>query len=450
MRTSGIVRCIFSAAFIVTMADAHAQFHDNGFTRTPIVKTEYTNSRTGTASVPLTLGSCLWGGCITERTVYPQANYWRQNWPCNADSCANINTPYDVFWSLILNNEPRNDTHNSGPPDASLPRSAPGAGLFGFATLFGSANFPGDNKWRAHLVTNFINFRNPVAAGTPFEGFGEFSSRGNGARNLAWLRPSPATRASVLTWGERLWGPPNLPTQVPGTTQQPTLATYLWVLANWGTKPKAIFITLYHWNIQNSVPPANPGIFHFNWRFSQSALYPGAEIVYIDAEDMNYYCGFSVPSLVAGTDVNYRLDLTALFSCVSNRRPLHRTHAGDEQHSGDAGSLANETTGINGSLWVAIHGQKTISASAAAQDLAPTFDELSASANEDSSGSETARIASDMRDQCRAVPGCMERAAISAAGLGSTLEDPIEKQVSKPQLLRAAQDVLDGSPLDRE
>ncbi|MET0231071.1 MAG: hypothetical protein ABW186_09095 [Rhodanobacteraceae bacterium] len=450
MTGSGIVRCIFAAAFIVAVPDVHAQFHDNGFTQTPIVRTEYTNSQTGTASIPLTLGPCLFGSCIAERTVYPQANYWRQNWPCNADSCANVNRPYDAFWSLILNNEPRNDPRNSGPPDASLPRSLPGQGLFGFATLFGNANFAGDNKWRAHLVTNFINFRNPIPDGTPFEGFGEFSARGNGARALAYLRPSPATRASVLTWGERLWGPPNFPTQAPNTTQHPTLASYLWVVANWGTTPKAIFITLYHWNIQNSLPPANPAIFHFNWRLSQSALYPGADIVYIDAEDMSFYCGFSLPSLVARTDVDYRLDLTRLFSCVSDRGLFTEPMPATSNIPVTQVLWANETTGINGSLWVAVHGQKTVSASAAGQATDPVIDELAAISNDDASEPQTARIASEMRDQCRAVPGCEERAAISEAGEGSTLEEPVERQVSKPQLRRAAQNVIDASPLDRE
>jgi hypothetical protein len=423
--------------FFVASA-AHAQFHDNGMTSNPIVKTEYVNSQTGTASVPLTLGTCLWGGCITERTVYPQSNYWRQNWPCNFDSCTNPAIPYDLYWSLLLNNEPRNDTHNSGPPDASLPRSWPGSGLMGFSTLYGNDNFPGDTRWRAHLVTNFINFQNPVNGGIPFLGFGEFSNRGNGNRTLAYLRPSTTTRASILKFGERLWGV-TLPTQIPGSGQPPTLASYLWVLANWGTKPKAIFVTLYHYNIPNSTPPGPPATNHFNWRLSQSALYPGAEIVYIDAEDMSFYCpGISTPSLITGQDVNYRIDLTALFSCVSNRGLFTEAMPTTSNIPVTQVLWANETTGLNGSLWVDVHDQKTVSSTAAA-DFEPEIDLATADSEQSAFGWETSHIANELHAQCQLVPGCLERSAIAAAGRQSTLELPIEQQLSRPELLRATQ-----------
>jgi hypothetical protein len=52
-----------------------------------------------------------------------------------------------------MNNEDAFSTLNPGPPNASLPRALPGAGIMGFATLFGNDNFPGDTHLRAHLVS---------------------------------------------------------------------------------------------------------------------------------------------------------------------------------------------------------------------------------------------------------------------------------------------------------
>ena len=255
-------------AFVLVLAalPARADFHDQGMHQKPAVKTEYVDPKTGTAGHPLVIGTCLWGNCRTERLVFQQSNAWQQNMLC--DPCTGPPRP-DSYWVVLLNNEPRADPNNSGPHDASLPRAAPGNGFLGFATARGS-----DGYWRAHLVLDFITYSNPVFGGIPFLGFGEFSARGNRNRTIGYLQPSASTRPSVLSFAARLWqAVPPMP--IAGTTQPATLASYVWLLANWGTKPKAIFITLYHWNIQNSNPPANPAIYHFSWPISQSALYPG-------------------------------------------------------------------------------------------------------------------------------------------------------------------------------
>ncbi len=322
-------------AFALAPAFAHAQFHDQGMVNTPAVKTEYVDPKTGTNARPLVIGDCLWGNCGTERLVFAQSNHWQQNLPC--DPCTGPHQP-DSYWAVLFNNEPRADARNPGPPDASLPRAVPGQGLMGFETRRGDDTLPGDRRWRAHLVLDFIKFDDPINGGIPFLGFGEFSARGNRDKPLGYLRPSSSAHPSVLTFGARLWEAVP-PTPISGGTQPATLASYVWLLANWGTKPKAIFITLYHWNIQNSAPPGNPSIYHFNWPISQSALYPGAEIVYIDAEDMAFYCRFTLPLLTPQHDVAYRIDLTTLYACVSNRNLFTEPMPATADIPGDAGAV---------------------------------------------------------------------------------------------------------------
>lgn len=419
---------------LLAPALAPAQFHDQGMLRTPAVKTEYVDPKTGTAGRPLIIGTCLWGNCRTERLVYQVSNYWQQNLPC--DPCTGPAQP-GAYWAVLFNNEPRADVHNPGPPDASLARALPGQGLMGFETVRGDSNFARDTHWRAHLVLDFIKFANPVFGGIPFLGFGEFASRGNRNRPLGYLQPSSAARPSVLSFGARLWeAVPPLP--IVGGTQPATLASYVWMVANWGTRPKAIFITLFHYNIQNSVPPGDPATYHFNWPITQSALYPGAEIVYIDAEDANYYCGFDVPALALQQDVGYTIDLTALFSCVSNRNLFTEPMPTTADIPVTQVLWANESTGIEGDLWIDVHDQKMLAAGSTAES--GNVAKRSASQNAAKGGSASA-IRSELARQCKAVAGCSERAAIAAAGRQQQLELPIDQQPSRPALLRTIEPV---------
>ena len=421
---------LLPAVFLLGMPHVQAQFHDQGMTQAPAVRTEYVYPDTGTATRPLVIGTCLWGGCREERTVYPQSNYWRSNWPCLI--CVDPVQP-NLYWSILLNNEPRTHSNNSGPPDASLPRASPGHGLMGFSTLYGNDNFPGDTYWRAHLVLNFVSFANPVFGGIPFLGFAEFSDRGNAGRPLGYLQPSSSAYPSVLSFAAQLWGA-GPPTPIPGGSQPATLASYVWILANWGTKPKAIFITLYHYNIQNSVPPGDPARYHFNWPITQSALYPGAEIVYLDAEDVDEYCGFGVPTLIHRQDVDYIIDMTALFRCVDDRLLFTERMPPTNDIPVTQVLWANESTGVDGYLWVDIHDQRMLPSlvTHGAQETLGASDPGEPRAY----GAETGRFQAELQRQCDAVPGCAERAAFAAAGLEHLLELPMEQQPSRPELLR--------------
>jgi hypothetical protein len=434
---------VLSTLAMLAPSFALAQFHDQGMVNRPAVKTEYVDPKTGTNALPLITGTCLWGNCRTERLIFDRSNHWQQNLPC--DPCTGPHQP-DSYWAVLFNNEPRADSHNSGPPDVSLPRAVPSQGLMGFETLRGGDTLPGDTRWRAHLVLDFIAFENPVTGGIPFLGFGEFSARGNRNRPLGYLRPSSPVHPSVLSFGARLWDAVP-PTPIPGGTQPATLASYLWVLANWGTKPKAIFITLYHFNIQNSVPPGDPAIYHFNWAIAQSALYPGAEIVYIDAEDAAYYCGFELPLLALQQDVSYRIDLSALFACVSKRNLFTEPMPASADIPVTQVLWANESTGIDGDLWIDVHDQRMVPAGTVSTAANATHAPAAVASAKDLTVRE---IRDTLARQCAATAGCRERAAILAAGRQQTLELPIGQQPSRPALLRTIEPpVTTGEPQQR-
>jgi len=52
-------------------------------------------------------------------------------------------------------------------------------------------------------------------------------------------------------------------------------------------------------------------------------------------------------------------------------------------------------------------------------------------------GTRTAEIQREIDLQCRAVPGCEQRAAILAAGRQADLELPLSEQPSRPELLQS-------------
>lgn len=428
------VASLAASVLVCASSAAVAQFHDQGFTRDPVVKTDYVSSLRGTASQPLTLGTCLmpdasWPACPSERLTFSQSNHWRQNWPCRWDTC---DTPFfrNTFWTLIVNNEPRADPGNPGPPDQSLPRSWPGDGLMGFSTLRGSDNFPGDVRWRAHLVMS-MGFENPVYGGIPFLGFGEFSARGNQNRPIAYLNPSDS-HPSVLQFGSRLWGatlPDPIPSQGTPVTQPPTLAFYLYVAANWGSYAKAIFITLYHDNIENSLPPNPPARNRWQWPLADSAFYSGAEIVYIDAEDVNDYCGFAIPALAAGQDVDYRIDLTALFRCASDRGLFSEALPATRNIPVTQVLWANEGTGVNGGLWTDVHGMKTVAPHHAASGGEPDAGGGTTSTAAFEYGAETRKIRDATGFGCTTQADCRPRDSFDAPWIL-----PRSSRPSRPEL----------------
>jgi len=97
---------------------------------------------------------------------------------------------------------------------------------------------------------------------------------------------------------------------------------FVFAIAEWDGKPRMLYVNLFHymseWSSQNS-----PGShYHWNWTASNSFYYPGADIAFIDAEDIITHCGSgvgTVPRITSlGVKTYYSLDWEVLYRCVSD------------------------------------------------------------------------------------------------------------------------------------
>jgi hypothetical protein len=353
-------RASLSVAAACVAATARADgFFDQGFVQTPVVRTDYLDANAGTASSPLQISGCHYGQdpCPALHSVFSQSNAWNLNWPgsCLPGFCPN-------YWTLTLNDETADSLSNSGPPDVSQAHVWPGFGMMGFNALYGDDNLPGDTFWRAHLVLNF-NYPDPQFGGNPFFGIGAFYGHGNGGYP-GTLNPSKAAGATVLEFDARLWES-QLPQPV-SAYQQSTIVFWFQVFAVWGPHPKAIQIALFHQASGGYLATPTLATIPWDWRYMDSAYYPGAIFVSSRAEDLDGYCGMRVPSLVLHQDVRYSIDLQKLFQCMSD----HGLFV-DGQDNGEPLPVtsdipitivnwANEGTGSNGSLWTDVHNMRLL------------------------------------------------------------------------------------------
>ena len=224
----------------------------------------------------------------------------------------------------------------------------------GFTALVDSA--AGEDFYRAHLVMNGT-FANPAYGGIPYLSLGAEHYRGNGSQvgSMA-IQPgySFCFRCRVK-FKAKLW---DFLLPDPVGSQPATLAFYLFARSYWDGKPRGLFITLAHWGIgwSGSTSLTNS---QWNWPIQDSFYSPGADIAYMDAEDIQPLCGISVPRLVSmGQQISYQLDLRPLFNCASNNggfdspippgRPIEGVH------------WAVEMTGEDGWLWVSVHDMEVV------------------------------------------------------------------------------------------
>ncbi|MGH8324899.1 MAG: hypothetical protein ACRETD_14060, partial [Steroidobacteraceae bacterium] len=289
-----------------------------------------------------------------------------------------------------MNNEPTDDAGNLGPPDTSLPHYQPSAAIgnvfsdlfadsfessgdvMGFATLYGNDNFPGDTHWRAHLVLSSYG-ANPVYGGIPFLGFGAFDTHGNNGPVAAL---NAAGSPHVLEFTSRLWG-----VQLPqpccgsGTTQYQTVTVWLTLIANWGSHPKMIQMAIYHISRDPQHPdipdpylgapsPQNSHV-QWEWRYPQSAFYPGAVYLSLKADDMGTYCGMQIPTLALGQDVSYSIDLQQLFQCMNTHNLFDDPLPATPNLPMPAILWSIETTGIDGHGWFDVHDMRVVTSAGA-------------------------------------------------------------------------------------
>ncbi len=323
------------------------------------VRTAYDAVDEGTASNPITLsypfsgtGGCYFstainGGCVGGDTVYgTQSNYWSQN----------LNPGDEHFWILELNNEPAFDNQcNSGPPDLSLARSLPLQGLMGFR--MDDQDQEGFNRAHLAMDLSYQAAEAPCGITIPFLSIGVHETRGNG-KPIAWIAPpghgTPLPEVISFTAKVEAFTPPQC------ATCAPVLVFRMWAVAEWGGVPRMLFVDLLHDGIDSCSDTAPTGdcvgTVDWNWPIEESYLFPGADLAFLDAEDVDRLCGFAVQRLTAvGQEVDYDLNLGDLFHCASNLGlflepmpvepvPVRGIHWVDEGQ------------GESGVLWMSLHG----------------------------------------------------------------------------------------------
>lgn len=363
-----LLKLIVGGFCLALSVSSHAYyFWDQGFNN-PAVKTNYQSLSEGTYLNPITLVSpCLFSsgafnGCPSNYqppapTSYGSAsNAWWQNTSWSAPS----------FWVLANNNETVVLTNNygpvsssmsvcnSGPPNISLPRSAPGSGIFGFTAITDPG--AGEYFYRAHLVLN-QTFSNPCGDATPFLSIGAQDGRGQPGP-LGALNPTPGV-PSMLQFTAKVYDF-KTPNPFPGAGGQPGTSVFrVYIVAEWPDDtgrpvPRMLFIDLFHMNVDDHLAGASD----WNWPIQEDYLYPGADLAFFDAENIAATCGqvLAVPRLtLIGQQFTYNLDLQGLFRCASNQG-LFRTAMPTTSNLPIRGiHWANEGTGVNGWLWTSVH-----------------------------------------------------------------------------------------------
>ncbi len=323
-------------------------FWDQGF-NDPKIRTNYSSPYEGTRTDPLTIASCLFDGCPSYPDTYIASNASASNLSSFSES---------QYWTLLLNNEPSyNNGCNSGPPDASLPQSFPGSGIFGFAPIMDRA--AGENFYRAHLVLN-SNFANPCFEGIPYMSIGAHSNRGN----------VDADGESKVVGA--LNAAPGIPHTVSFTTRlyeyEPMHAALyrLVVAATWPDAqgrelPRMIQLNLFHEGDEDS-SSSGPASLRWSWPIAEDTFFPGAEIAYFDSEDVQTLCpGDYVYRMTASdrnTDLDYDIDLQPLYECAARWKAWSNSMPATANIPIVSVDWVVEGQGSGGALWAAVHNMR--------------------------------------------------------------------------------------------
>ena len=290
-------------------------------------RTDYPSNRLGTVEEPISMdkdasGKCfLWTApeylmagasfesyrgpsheCLTSPDTYERSN---------AASSESTHVT-DNFWVVTVNVEQAYDAASeciSGPPNQSVPISAPGTGLVSLVALPDVASGAPTRK-KAHLIlnTSYDNCRK-----IPFLSYGLHSGFGNGGNApIAVLRdrqqPTELRFAATLL------------EMAPGQDFQN--AAYVFVEAIWGGRKRWAYIYLLGRNLS-----ANLDRQRFNWNIRESVWFPGADIVYREIAQLNSECAWTAgwmplapPLASIGERRTYAIDLESLFACLGSSR----------------------------------------------------------------------------------------------------------------------------------
>ena len=223
-----------------------------------VLRTEYDDPRAGTSARPLRV-DC-------EASVYPAL-------------CAHIDTVFREsnsytnrsgqasYWMLTVNNDKSfvERCQEGGPPDQSIPISAPGAGLAGVSVFSGATGNV------VHLDVNQRDFPNPCGAfAAPFVGFGAYWGRGN-STPIGYLN----AEGTITAFSSRLIGYSNDEGFV-------YARHYVYAVATWGGTRHMVFVDLFGVDGDGrgslEVPEDNGVTSDWKWPYLDSWYFPGARV----------------------------------------------------------------------------------------------------------------------------------------------------------------------------
>jgi hypothetical protein len=392
---------IFLIVMFTFLSSAQADgFWDQGF-RTGTLRTDFDDQTTGLQSNPLVQSdTCLFpavtfaiscnpfdtDGLIKSHYREPYNFHWPTSrpWPSSTDG----------FWALSVNNENVPENFNLGPPNQSLPVmysdivSPPqvndiAKGTMNIAMqLIPASALTGAEKKRIHMMINnkYVPGNEKYSQkedSTPFLGIGAFQKRGNKGQVLGALNAGNS-RSHTLNFTTTMWGAKGGVIHPVKVVQNNILSYALFVFSEWGGVPRAVAIQLFHQNQDWSCPSgtssnrdvrdcletldSRPSA-KWNWTIEQSYFSPGAEIVNMDAEDLQDLCDFQRTN-VSGTALKWRLgprekstyhiDLQELFECASSLGMFSENMPTNQVLPITGVLWALEATGKNGVLWTSL------------------------------------------------------------------------------------------------
>ena len=337
------LRAFLLAASLSASSPALADYFADQHMYLGRVKTEYLAANEGTVANPITLGPGLYP-CGTAQLIEQPCgpDPAPVTWPQSNDWAFNGAAAGGKYWVLLNNNEfwwtlPQ----NSGPPNQSMPRVAPGSGVFGFSMI--PYTLGGKPAYQAHLVLNH-NFPNPD--GIPFLSIGADSDRGNVGPLGAFNDPA---RPNTVRFTAKIWD-----YYIGGGSG--VFGFQLWSVATWGGKPRMLFLYLFTHEIGGEfISDQNHS--RWNWRIAESSLSPGADVAYIDAALLPGLCGgvSAAPMTSLGEIKTYVINLELLYECASAAGLFDDPMPQIGAIPIDTIGFSNEAAGPGFALWTSVY-----------------------------------------------------------------------------------------------
>lgn len=301
-------------------------FDDQGFILGRI-RTDYNSQTEGSSSNPLDIGPiCHYDStdpvklikvhaddCPTAPTVYPGGPFPYATVPHSSSSffVLSANVEFPSFGTSVLGGgsqgqgAPNLSSSLTGSPDLLSFLRIPVFQYLGQVTPI---------KWKANLIIDNEGSGGPkYDEAIPFVAIGAQNDRGN-AGYVGWMNKSGAPKRT--TWNSTV-------SMATATGTEDLNYHYVMAIAEWGERRRMLFVHLFHYNFETSNSTNLKGLHrHWNWPAKNSFYYPGADIAFIDAEDIVTHCGSgvgTVPRITSlGVKTSYSLNWEALFGCMSD------------------------------------------------------------------------------------------------------------------------------------